>query len=142
MSDERTDIKRFPVGALVEMVVDEPEEDRHRGERGFVMLHDYNGDLHIHWYKQGAEVWGVAEAIAKVRVVTDPEDMFPVGVVVELLATRPVEDERRGVRGTVVSHDASGHVHVALETGQSRTWPLHEAVRALRVIEEPETRPS
>ena len=62
----------FTLGAVVENLTDDPDEDLYRGDRGTILVRDALGDLHIAWDKGRIEVWKVFEAQAQLRVVSDP----------------------------------------------------------------------
>ncbi|MGH2722360.1 MAG: hypothetical protein ACRDJO_12290 [Actinomycetota bacterium] len=62
----------FPVGVVVEMLIDDPTQDYRGGDRGTVLLRDALGDLHIDFERGGVGVWSVAEAQAQLRVVEVP----------------------------------------------------------------------
>lgn len=62
----------FALGAVVEILVDDPEEDLYRGDRGTILVRDALGDLHIAWDKGRIEVWQVSEARAQLRVIAEP----------------------------------------------------------------------
>ena len=65
------DFSGFGPGAIVEFPhAGDPSHDQ--GERGRIILKDYNGDLHIQWNEAGVEVWSVAEAEKELRLVSPP----------------------------------------------------------------------
>ena len=57
----------YPLGTVVEMTADDPDEDLYRGDRGTVVVRDALGDVHIAWDKGRIEVWSVEEAMARLR---------------------------------------------------------------------------
>ena len=62
----------FALGAVVEILVDDSDEDLHRGDRGTILVRDALGDLHIAWGKGRIEVWQESEARAELRVIAKP----------------------------------------------------------------------
>jgi Domain of unknown function (DUF4314) len=62
----------FALGAVVENVIDDPDEDLYRGDRGTILVRDALGDLHVAWDKGRIEVWRVSEARTRLRVIAEP----------------------------------------------------------------------
>ncbi|HEY8202715.1 MAG TPA: DUF4314 domain-containing protein [Actinomycetota bacterium] len=63
----------FAPDAVVEVVVEDPQEELYRGDRGTILVRDAIGDLHILWDSGDIDIWKVSDARTYLRVVTDPE---------------------------------------------------------------------
>jgi len=72
MKVRRDEADQFVPGALVEAMVEDPEMDHYRGDRGTILVRDALGDLHVRWDKGLLDVWHVPDAQDLLRVIREP----------------------------------------------------------------------